>query len=79
MGVGTILDARHLLLLASGAGKAEIIRDMAEGPISSEIPASALQLHPRATVILDEASASKLKRRDYYKWVFENKWRVGQK
>jgi len=79
MGVGTIMDARHLLMLASGAGKAEIIREMAEGPISSEIPASALQMHPKATVILDEAAASKLKRRDYYKWVFENKWRVGQK
>jgi len=78
MGVGTIMDARHLLMLASGDGKADIIREMAEGPISSEVPASALQLHPRATVILDEAAASKLKRRDYYRWVFENKWRVGQ-
>ncbi len=79
MGVGTIMDARHLLMLASGAGKAEIIRDMVEGAITSELPASALQMHPRATVILDEAAASKLKRRDYFKWVFENKWRVGQK
>jgi glucosamine-6-phosphate deaminase len=79
MGVGTIMDARHLLMLASGAGKAEVIRDMVEGPITSELPASALQMHPRATVILDEAAASKLKRRDYFKWVYENKWRVGQK
>jgi glucosamine-6-phosphate deaminase len=79
MGVGTIMDARHLLLLASGSGKAEIIREMVEGSVTSEIPATCLQLHPRATVILDEAAASKLKRRDYYKWVFENKWRVGQK
>jgi glucosamine-6-phosphate deaminase len=79
MGVGTIMDARHLLMLASGDGKAEIIREMAEGPVTSEVPASALQMHPRATVVLDEASAAKLKRRDYYKWVFANKWRVGQK
>lgn len=79
MGVGTIMDARHLLMLASGAAKADIIREMAEGPITSELPASALQMHPKATVILDEAAAAKLKRRDYYKWVFENKWRVGQK
>ncbi|HLY75368.1 MAG TPA: glucosamine-6-phosphate deaminase [Planctomycetota bacterium] len=79
MGVGTIMDSRHLLMLASGSGKAEIIREMVEGPITSEIPATCLQLHPRATVILDEESAAKLKRRDYYKWVFENKWRVGQK
>jgi len=79
MGVGTIMDARHLLMLASGSGKADIIREMVEGPITSEVPATCLQMHPRATVVLDEAAASKLKRRDYYKWVFENKWRVGQK
>jgi len=79
MGVGTIMDARHLLMLASGSGKADIIREMVEGPITSEVPATCLQLHPRATVVLDEAAAAKLKRRDYYKWVFENKWRVGQK
>ena len=51
---------------------------MVEGPVTSEVPASALQMHPRATVVLDEEAASRLKRRDYYKWVFENKWRVGQ-
>jgi glucosamine-6-phosphate deaminase len=79
LGVGTIMEARHLLMLASGEGKAEVIRDMVEGPLTSEVPASALQLHPRATVVLDEAAASKLKRKDYYRWVFENKWRVGQK
>jgi glucosamine-6-phosphate deaminase len=79
MGVGTILEARHLLMLVSGEGKAGIVRDFAEGPITSEVPASALQLHPRATVVLDEAAASKLKRRDYHKWTFANKWRVGQK
>lgn len=79
MGVGTIMEARRLLLLASGAEKADIIRLMVEGPITSEVPASALQMHRLATVVLDEAAASKLKRRDYYKWVFENKWRVGQK
>jgi glucosamine-6-phosphate deaminase len=79
MGVGTIMDARRLLMLASGAEKAEIICRMVEGPIMSEVPATALQMHRLATVVLDEAAACKLKRRDYYKWVFENKWRVGQK
>lgn len=79
MGVGTIMEARRLLMLASGAGKADIIREMVEGPVTSEVPASVLQMHPWATVILDEPSSAKLKRRDYYKWVFENKWRVGQK
>jgi glucosamine-6-phosphate deaminase len=79
MGVGTIMEARRCLLLASGAEKAEIVRLMVEGPVTAEVPASALQMHARAAAVLDEAAASRLKRRDYYKWVFENKWRVGQK
>jgi len=79
MGVGTIMEARKCLMLASGADKADIICRMVEGPIMSEVPATALQMHPRAIVVLDEAAASKLKRRDFYKWVFANKWRVGQK
>ncbi len=78
MGVGTIMEAKRCLMLVSGAEKADIVRVMAEGPVTSEAPATALQMHPRAVVVLDEAAASKLKRRDYYKWVFENKWRVGQ-
>ena len=52
MGVGTIMEARHLLMLASGAGKADVIREMVEGPLTSELPASVLQMHPRATVIV---------------------------
>jgi len=79
MGVGTIMESRRCLMLASGAEKADIVCRMVEGPIMAEVPATALQMHPRAVAILDEASASKLKRRDYYKWVFANKWRVGQK
>lgn len=79
MGVGTIMEARRCLMLASGADKAEIVCRMVEGPITSEVPATALQMHPRATAVLDEPAASALKRRDYYKWVFANKWRVGQK
>jgi glucosamine-6-phosphate deaminase len=79
MGVGTILEAKRLLMMVSGESKAPMVREFIEGPITSEIPATALQLHARAVVVLDEAAASKLKRRDYYKWTFENKWRVGQK
>lgn len=79
MGVGTIMDARRLLMMVSGESKAAIVRDFVEGPVTSEIPASVLQFHPHAVVVLDEAAASKMKRRDYYKWVFANKWRVGQK
>ncbi|MBI2901784.1 MAG: glucosamine-6-phosphate deaminase [Planctomycetes bacterium] len=78
MGIGTILEARYVVLLASGEEKAQVVRRMIEGPVTAEVPGSALQLHPRATAVLDEAAASALARRDYWKWVAENKWRVGQ-
>jgi glucosamine-6-phosphate deaminase len=67
MGVGTILAARHILLLATGAAKAEAVAKMAEGPVTAMVPASALQLHPEATVMLDEAAAAKLSLRDDYR------------
>jgi len=72
MGVGTIIDSRRCLLLATGAAKAEVIAQAVEGPISSMVTASALQLHPRCTVVVDEAAAGKLKEKDYYRWIFEN-------
>ncbi|MCC9195250.1 glucosamine-6-phosphate deaminase [Arthrobacter sp. zg-Y820] len=59
-GLGTILDARHLLLIAHGADKAEIVARALQGPITPDCPASALQLHPRVTVVLDRAAAAKL-------------------
>jgi len=59
-GVGTILEARHLVLVASGASKAEPIRLAVEGPITERVPATALQLHPRATLVIDESAASRL-------------------
>jgi len=72
MGVGTILDARRCLLLATGEAKADIIAQAVEGPITSMITASALQLHAKATVIVDEAAAAKLKEKEYYHWIFAN-------
>lgn len=72
-GIGTILRARHLVLLAFGENKAEAVAQTVEGAVSSYCPASALQLHPHATVIVDEAAASKLKLADYYRWVYANK------
>lgn len=59
-GIGTILQARHLLLIAHGEDKAGIIARALQGPISAECPASALQLHPHVTVFLDRAAASQL-------------------
>jgi glucosamine-6-phosphate deaminase len=72
-GIGTIRKARHLVLLAFGAGKAEAIAATCEGGISSLCPASALQLHPHATIIVDEAAASQLKNLDYYRWAYAHK------
>jgi glucosamine-6-phosphate deaminase len=72
MGVGTILEAKRCLLLATGEEKADIVAKAVEGPVTSMISASALQLHPRCTVIVDEAAASRLQHRDYYRWIFEN-------
>lgn len=72
-GLGTILRARHLVLLAFGAGKAAAVAAAVEGPLSAFVPASAIQLHPHATVVLDEAAASDLRLYDYYRFAFENK------
>jgi glucosamine-6-phosphate deaminase len=72
MGVGTILDARRLMLLATGAEKAGIIARAVEGPITSMVSASALQLHRRCTVVVDEAAAAELQEAAYYRWIFQN-------
>lgn len=72
MGVGTILESRWCLLLATGESKAEVIAKAVEGPITSMISATALQWHPRCTVIVDEEAASHLKEKDYYRWIFTN-------
>ncbi|BAQ31864.1 glucosamine-6-phosphate deaminase [Bifidobacterium scardovii] len=72
-GIGTIMKARHLVLLAFGAGKAEAIEETCEGGVSAFCPASALQMHPHATIIIDEAAASRLRHKDYYKYAFEHK------
>lgn len=69
MGVGTILEARQIILLANGEKKADAVAKAIEGPITSMITASALQLHPDCTVYLDRAAASKLQMIDYYEWV----------
>jgi glucosamine-6-phosphate deaminase len=72
MGVGTILDCRRCVLLATGQSKAGVIAKAVEGPITSMISATTLQLHPRCTVVVDEAAAVNLVEQDYYRWVFAN-------
>lgn len=73
MGVGTILEARRLVLVASGTAKAHAIAQAVEGPVTSMVTASALQLHQDATVIVDEEAASELEMRDYYEFIYEKK------
>ena len=72
-GLGTIMEARHVILLATGAQKAQAVREFVEGPVSAICPASILQFHPHATVLLDEAAASALKLADFYRHTYDNK------
>ena len=76
MGVGTIMEARQCLLLASGESKAKAIAHAVEGPITAEVPASVLQMHPQTIVVIDKTAASQLKRVDYYKQVYANKQKL---
>jgi glucosamine-6-phosphate deaminase len=72
-GLGTILEARHLLVIATGEGKAAAVADSVEGPLSASCPASVLQLHPHVTVLLDPAAAARLDRLGYYREVYAAK------
>ena len=71
MGIGTILEARHIVLLASGAAKAKAVAKAIEGPITASVSASALQLHPDVTFLVDEGAAKELAQTDYYRRVME--------
>jgi glucosamine-6-phosphate deaminase len=69
MGVGTILEAEKIILVADGESKSEAVAGAIEGPVTSMCTASALQLHPDVTFFLDRAAAGKLKMREYYEWI----------
>ncbi|MFC6356961.1 glucosamine-6-phosphate deaminase [Luethyella okanaganae] len=73
-GLGTILRARHLVLLAFGEAKADVIAAAVEGPVTASQPGSIIQLHPHTTVIVDEGAASKLVNIDYYRHVWANRF-----
>jgi len=73
MGIATILEAERLLLLATGTAKAHAIAAAIEGPVTAMVPATALQLHPAVTVIIDEDAAAGLAHRDYYQDVAANR------
>jgi glucosamine-6-phosphate deaminase len=73
MGIGTIMESRCNLLLAFGESKADAVAGAVEGPITASNPASILQMHPDTKVCLDAPAAVRLKRSDYYRWVYDNK------
>lgn len=72
-GLATIMSAKHLVLLASGKGKAEAVHQLVEGPVSAMWPATIMQMHPHATVLVDDAAASRLQLGDYYRQTFLSK------
>lgn len=72
-GLGTIMQARHVVLLASGHGKAEAVHQMVEGPVSAMWPATVLQHHPHVTVLLDEPAAGRLQLAAYYRDTYRAK------
>ncbi|MBA2550688.1 MAG: glucosamine-6-phosphate deaminase [Nocardioidaceae bacterium] len=72
-GLGTICEARHLVLTASGSRKAAAVAAAVEGPLSASCPASVLQWHAHATVVVDEAAAADLHAADFYRYVLAHK------
>ena len=72
-GLGTILEARHLVLVATGPGKAAAVAAAVEGPLTAMCPASVLQLHPHATVVNDDDAATSLQLADYYRETWRHK------
>jgi glucosamine-6-phosphate deaminase len=72
MGVGTILEAKRLIVYVVGEERAEALAKAVEGPLTAMVAASMVQLHPWCTVIVDEAAAKLLKEKDYYYWIFQN-------
>ncbi len=69
MGIGTILESKKVVLLATGANKAEAIKATVEGPLTAACPASALQMHEHVVLVIDEAAASQLADVDFYKHI----------
>lgn len=70
MGIATILDAREVVLMATGASKAEAVMQTVEGSISAKWPSTALQMHPKVTLVVDQAASTALANKDYYRDAF---------
>ncbi len=78
MGIATILDARYVLLMATGKNKAHAVKNMITGPLSAMCPASALQMHENAIILLDKAAASELAEQEYYQWANNQNIKIKQ-
>ncbi|WP_394168679.1 glucosamine-6-phosphate deaminase [Saccharospirillum alexandrii] len=76
MGIGTIMEARQVLLLATGENKAAAVRATVEGPLAARCPASILQMHPKATLVLDRAAASQLEDVAFYQYIEQENQRL---
>ncbi|SCX11271.1 glucosamine-6-phosphate deaminase [Mycolicibacterium fluoranthenivorans] len=72
-GLATIMAARHIVLIAAGAAKAEAVHHLVEGSVSAMWPATILQHHPHVTVLLDDAAARRLQLSDYYREAYRSK------
>ena len=72
-GLGTIMAARHVVLVATDSSKGEAVHHLVEGAVSAMWPASILQHHPHVTVLLDDAAARRLQLADYYRETYESK------
>ncbi|CAI89195.1 glucosamine-6-phosphate deaminase (plasmid) [Pseudoalteromonas sp. HL-AS2] len=78
MGIATIMDAKYVLLIATGKNKAQAVNDMVNGPLSASCPASILQMHKNAIVIIDNDAASLLANKDYFTWVSQQNHEINQ-
>jgi glucosamine-6-phosphate deaminase len=72
-GLGTIMEATHIILVATGAHKAEAVHHLVEGPVSAMWPATVLQHHPHVTALLDDAAAQRLQLAGYYRETYRSK------
>ena len=79
MGIATIVDARYVLLMATGKNKAKAIKQMITGGVSSNCPATILQMHENAVILLDKEAASELEDHSYYEWANEQNIKLNEK
>ncbi len=71
-GIGTIMEARKIVLVAIGSNKAQAVAGLVEGPLGTFCPASILQMHPNVSVVVDDAAAAELKNTEYYNYARDN-------